>query len=386
MFERGKVLSQIENALNTPNDPFLSFDILYKVGIINKDRKIIDETNKTKKIEDYISFGKIILAILGKSLAKSGRFNEVQLIYYNTNSKCSKASRINIANIPINKKFLKEFIEEKIEATLVQFSTGALIQAISKRFIENKASLIYGFSGIFTYDSKTGSTKVPDNLTTRRAESSQKEILYKQYYSEKEFRATDRYIEYFLSYTRLVAKTYIPKLTKLVTQLHAINNVPDAKEKFKIRRDFLLTVGYTHKHKNIVSVVSCFGDLIKDGYDLDLVIVGPQGNDEKNIHEKISDLGHTVILSIPNFGYWTHVLDLLLGRMPVNDRLPFQWYNTPNLHFATIKDFEFLLHKLNFKRMKAFYLKESETGSTKKIMFLPALRCTTAIYQFSKSN
>ena len=57
-------------------------------------------------------------------------------------------------------------------------------------------------------------------------------------------------------------------------------------EEFKIGRDFLLTVGYTHKHKNIVSVVSCLGNLIKDGYDLDLVIVGPQGNDEKNIQEK----------------------------------------------------------------------------------------------------
>ena len=102
--------------------------------------------------------------------------------------------------------------------------------------------------------------------------------------------------------------------------------------------------------------------------------------------KKISELGHTVILSIPNFGYWTHVLDLLLGRMPVNDRLPFQWFDTPNLHFATIKDFEDLLRKLNFKRMKAFYLKESKAGSIKKIIILPSLRCTTAIYQFSKSN
>ena len=102
--------------------------------------------------------------------------------------------------------------------------------------------------------------------------------------------------------------------------------------------------------------------------------------------KKISELGHTVILSIPNFGYWTHVLDLLLGRMPVNDRLPFQWYDTPNLHFATIKDFEDLLHKLNFERMKAIYLKESKSSSIKKIIFLPSLRCTTAIYQFSKSN
>ena len=77
-------------------------------------------------------------------------------------------------------------------------------------------------------------------MITRKAASdmvdSAIELGIIEYYSEKEFRATDRYIEYFLRYTRLVAKTYIPKLTKLVTQLHAINNVPDAKEKFKIRR------------------------------------------------------------------------------------------------------------------------------------------------------
>ena len=102
--------------------------------------------------------------------------------------------------------------------------------------------------------------------------------------------------------------------------------------------------------------------------------------------KKISELGHTVILSIPNFGYWTHVLDLLRGNMPVNDRLPNNWYDTPNLHFATIKDFESLLGKLNFANVKAFYLRESTTGKTRKIVFLPALRCTTAIYQFSKAT
>ena len=61
------------------------------------------------------------------------------------------------------------------------------------------------------------------------------EIGIIEYYSDKEFRATDKYIEYYLSYTRLVAKSYIPKLTKLLTQLNAINNVPNAKETFKIR-------------------------------------------------------------------------------------------------------------------------------------------------------
>tara|TARA_Y100000996_G_scaffold411955_1_gene397054 strand:+ start:832 stop:1935 length:1104 start_codon:yes stop_codon:yes gene_type:complete len=92
----------------------------------------------------------------------------------------------------------------------------------------------------------------------------------------------------------------------------------DLMKKFKIRRDFLLTVGYTHKHKNIVRVVSCLGDLIKDGYDLDLVIVGPQGNDEKNIQEKISNLGlNDRVIRIPYaesklLGYLYHFSNLFI--------------------------------------------------------------------------
>ena len=77
-------------------------------------------------------------------------------------------------------------------------------------------------------------------MITRKAASdmvdSAIEIGIIEYYSDKEFRATDKYIEYYLSYTRLVAKSYIPKLTKLLTQLNAINNVPSAKETFKIRK------------------------------------------------------------------------------------------------------------------------------------------------------
>ena len=77
-------------------------------------------------------------------------------------------------------------------------------------------------------------------MITRKAASdmvdSAIEVGIIEYYTAREFRATDRYIEYYLSYTRLVAKSYIPKLTKLLTQLNAINNVPNAKETFKIRK------------------------------------------------------------------------------------------------------------------------------------------------------
>ena len=143
------------------------------------------------------------------------------------------------------------------------------------------------------------------------------------------------------------------------------------------------------KKVNVIQADIEEGLSILDNYKFDVVVLSQalQATLKTEIVlKKISELGRTVIVSIPNFGYWTHVLDLFLGRMPVNDRLPFQWYDTPNLHFATIKDFESLLRKLNFKKMKAFYLRESKTSSIKKITFLPSLRCTTAIYQFSKSN
>ncbi len=91
------------------------------------------------------------------------------------------------------------------------------------------------FSGLVT----TKSIVSNQIMITRKAANDMVESAIKlgivEYYSLKEFRATERYIEYYLKYTRLVAKTYIPKLTKLLTQLHAINNVPDAKETFKIR-------------------------------------------------------------------------------------------------------------------------------------------------------
>ena len=101
--------------------------------------------------------------------------------------------------------------------------------------------------------------------------------------------------------------------------------------------------------------------------------------------KKISCLGKEVILSIPNFGHWSHIVDLVLGNMPVNQRLPDQWYETPNLHFATVNDFEALLHKLKFKNVSPFYLKEKQNGKAKRVFFFPALRCTTAIYQFRKN-
>jgi methionine biosynthesis protein MetW len=51
-------------------------------------------------------------------------------------------------------------------------------------------------------------------------------------------------------------------------------------------------------------------------------------------------VGKEVIVTFPNFGYWKHRLNILWGKMPVSKSLPYQWYDTPNVHMCTIADFD----------------------------------------------
>ena len=51
-------------------------------------------------------------------------------------------------------------------------------------------------------------------------------------------------------------------------------------------------------------------------------------------------VGREGIVTFPNFGYWRHRLDILQGHMPVSKSLPYKWYDTPNIHLCTVKDFE----------------------------------------------
>jgi methionine biosynthesis protein MetW len=53
-------------------------------------------------------------------------------------------------------------------------------------------------------------------------------------------------------------------------------------------------------------------------------------------------VGHEAVVSFPNFGYYTHRQAILKGRMPVSESLPYQWFDTPNVRFFTIADFEAL--------------------------------------------
>ncbi len=107
----------------------------------------------------------------------------------------------------------------------------------------------------------------------------------------------------------------------------------------------------------------------------------------EQVLREIARMGQEAIVSSPNFGHWSHVWSLLRGRMPVNRRLPYQWFDTPNLHFATTKDFEALLEQLQLRVTRREYLRELDSGDMARVESWASLRATVAIYQFhAKSN
>ena len=72
--------------------------------------------------------------------------------------------------------------------------------------------------------------------------------------------------------------------------------------------------------------------------------------DPENVISELLRVGKKAIVTIPNFGYWKVRIHLLLrGTMPITKDLPNEWYNTPNLHMCTIKDFVNYCNKKNIK-------------------------------------
>jgi methionine biosynthesis protein MetW len=76
--------------------------------------------------------------------------------------------------------------------------------------------------------------------------------------------------------------------------------------------------------------------------------------------EDLLRIGRRAIVSFPNFGHWRVRLDLALyGRMPVNENMPYSWYDTPNIHFCTIRDFVALCRDVGARMERAVALDAS---------------------------
>jgi len=91
-------------------------------------------------------------------------------------------------------------------------------------------------------------------------------------------------------------------------------------------------------------------------------------------------VGREAIVSFPNFGHWSHRAQVLLGRMPVSKSLPFQWYNTPNVHLCTVADFDAYCEQRAFYVLERVVLRDGE-----RVSMLPNLLGSLAIYRFRKT-
>ncbi len=92
---------------------------------------------------------------------------------------------------------------------------------------------------------------------------------------------------------------------------------------------------------------------------------------------EMARVGRQGIVSFPNFGHWRHLLSLFGGRMPVSPQMPYQWYDTPNVHLCTPKDFEILAGRLGLVITGRALLANGTPVSV-----LPNLRSKLAVYRF----
>ena len=98
-------------------------------------------------------------------------------------------------------------------------------------------------------------------------------------------------------------------------------------------------------------------------------------NTEEIVQEMLR-VGCEIIVTFPNFGYWRNRLQITNGRMPVSKILPYQWYDTPNVHLCTINDFDEFC-----KNHKITILERCVITNTKTIQFMPNLLGNLAMYR-----
>ena len=127
---------------------------------------------------------------------------------------------------------------------------------------------------------------------------------------------------------------------------------------------------------NLEEGLTMFGD---NAFDVVLQIDTLQHlrNAETMLRET-ARVGRIGIVAFPNFAHWPNRLAVLQGRMPVTKRLPYQWYDTPNIRVGTMADFEVLARRNGLSIEDRFGLHEG-----RELRFLPNLRASTAVFRFS---
>jgi len=139
--------------------------------------------------------------------------------------------------------------------------------------------------------------------------------------------------------------------------------------------------------KNGVSVVQ--NDLetglsMFESSSFDCVILSQTLQAMKHTEEIVREMlrvGREGIVSFPNFGYWRHRIQVLGGHMPVSGGLPYQWYDTPNVHLCTIADFDRFCASHGVR-----VLERAVLTSGRPVSVAPNLLGSLAVYRFDRGR
>ena len=101
----------------------------------------------------------------------------------------------------------------------------------------------------------------------------------------------------------------------------------------------------------------------------------------EEIVQEMLRVGREVIVTFPNFGYWRNRLQILTGNMPVSKTLPYQWFDTPNVHLCTISDFDQFCKNHNIT-----VLERRVITDTQAVEFMPNLLGNLAMYRLKASS
>lgn len=137
-------------------------------------------------------------------------------------------------------------------------------------------------------------------------------------------------------------------------------------------------LGLSVSHQDIDNGLSEYGD---ESFDYVILNQSLQQVKKPDIVLKESlRVGKEVIIGFPNFAHYSVRYQIFFkGRTPVTASLPYEWYETPNLHFLSISDFIYYCHKQNMRIKRTAFI-----GNSEMVGFLPNLLAQTGLFLISK--
>jgi methionine biosynthesis protein MetW len=139
--------------------------------------------------------------------------------------------------------------------------------------------------------------------------------------------------------------------------------------------------------KNGVNVIQMDLETGLSGFEpqsFDFVILSQTLQAMKNIELMMSEMlrvGRHSIVTLPNFGFWQHRMQILMGHMPVSPDLPYQWYDTPNIHLCTFGDFEAFCRDQGVAVLERIAMHNAQV-----VTLLPKLFGSLAVYRLERAG